>query len=407
MNDSLNIPKETLVQNEKIRNDFEFFNHNDLIYLDSASTAQKPKAVLEAMDEYNTHYCANIHRSSHGLGNLATSRYEDARISVASFLHVKDSSEIVFTKGVTEGINLVAHSFVRENAQSVIISSLEHHSNILPWQQIKKPLHVIKTKENLEPDLEHFKALLAQNPNAFVSLIHTSNAFGITHPMKEMIALAHEYGARVLVDAAQSAAHLPLDVGELDADFLVISGHKLYGPTGVGALYIKKELHPFCSPYQVGGGAIAQVFYDHTEYLPIPYMYESGTPNIAGVIGFGAALEYLQGVGFETIKEHEEKIISYALKCLGEIEDVIFYAKPSSSQSSISFNILGIHHHDLGILLDKQKVQVRVGHHCAQPTMRFLGIDGTIRLSVGIYTNQADIDGFIRALKRAISMLKG
>lgn len=395
------------MQHEKIRGDFEFFSHSDLIYLDSASTAQKPRVVLEAMEEYNTHYCANIHRSAHGLGNKATSAYESARKTVASFLHVKDVSEVVFTKGVTEGINLVAHSFVREHAQCVIISSLEHHSNILPWQQVKKPLHVIKTKENLEPDLEHFEALLAQNPSAFVSLIHTSNAFGITHPMKEMIALAHQYGAKVLVDAAQSAAHLPLSVDELGADFLVISGHKLYGPTGVGALYIKKELHPFCSPYQVGGGAIAQVFFEHTEYLPIPYMYESGTPNIAGVIGFGAALEYVQNVGFTTIKEHEKNIISYALKRLGEIEDVVFYAKPSSSQSSISFNILGIHHHDLGILLDKQKVQVRVGHHCAQPTMRLLGIEGTVRLSIGIYTNQADIDGFIKALKRAISMLKG
>ncbi|MBE0490802.1 MAG: cysteine desulfurase [Sulfurospirillum sp.] len=390
-----------------IRDDFAFFNHSDLVYLDSASTTQKPKSVLEAMDAYNTQYCANIHRSSHGLGNAATSKYETAREIIGKFLHVGDKSEIIFTKGVTEGINLVAQSYAKEHASCVIISALEHHSNILPWQQIKKPLHVIQTKENLTPDLEHFESLLAQNPNALVALIHTSNAFGITHPIKEMIALAHRYGAKVLIDAAQSASHMPINISDLDADFLVISGHKLYGPTGIGALYIKKDLHPLCNPYQVGGGAIMQVFYDHTEYLPIPYMYESGTPNIAGAIGFGAAIEYLQSVGYAYIAKHEQNIIAYALEQLSQIEDILFYTQVASMQSNISFNISNIHHHDLGILLDKQKVQVRVGHHCVQPTMRFLGIDGTVRVSVGIYTNKADIDQFIKALKRSIAMLKG
>ena len=394
------------MEGDFFRKDFPFFEHGDFVYLDSGSTTQKPRTVLEAMDAYNSLYCANIHRSSHGLGNKATTKYEEAREIVQNFLGAKKSKEIVFTKGATEGINLVAHSYVDKNASSVIITPLEHHSNILPWQNINKPLHVIRVDENLQIDFDHFEELLSQNPNSFVSLIHTSNAFGVTYPIKEMITMAHKYGAKVLIDASQSCAHMPVNVADLGADFLVLSAHKLYGPTGVGALYINENLHPDCAPYQVGGGAISEVFFDHTNYLPIPYMYESGTPNIAGVIGFGAALEYIQNIGFKTIQSHESSILSFIHGHLLGIEDLQLYTHPRYMSANISFNIKGIHHHDLGILLDKQKIQVRVGHHCVQPAMRLLGIDGTVRLSIGIYTNKSDIEHFIKALKRAILMLK-
>jgi cysteine desulfurase/selenocysteine lyase len=406
MKNSQNGQKSLSMEDNFFRKDFPFFDEGDFVYLDSGSTAQKPQVVLEAMDEYNKTYCANIHRSAHGLGNRATTKYEQARKIIQNFLGAARPEEVVFTKGATEGINLVAHSYVKKNASSVIITPLEHHSNILPWQIINKPLHVIHTDNNLQINLNHFEQLLVQNPNSFVSLIHTSNAFGLTYPIKDMIALAHKYGAKVLIDASQSCAHIPIDVNDLKADFLVLSAHKAYGPTGTGALYINKDLHQDCLPYQVGGGAISEVFFEYTNYLPIPYMYESGTPNIAGAIGFGAALEYIQNIGFDFIKQHESKTLLYALERLKTLEHIHFYTDPSLMRANVSFNIEGIHHHDLGILLDKQKVQVRVGHHCVQPAMRMLGIEGTLRLSVGLYTNKEDIDKFIKALQRAINMLK-
>lgn len=406
MSVSQNGPKSLFVKASSIREEFPFFTNTDTVYLDSAATAQKPKVVLDAMDEYYKKYCANIHRSAHGLANKATSAFEEARQSLQDFINAKSPDEIVFTKGATEGINLVAQAYVKNSAKNVIISSVEHHSNILPWQLIDKPLAVIRSKEDLQPDLGHFETLLQENPNAFVSLVHTSNAFGITLPIKQMIQIAHEYGCKVLVDATQSAVHKAIDIQDLDADFLVLSAHKLYGPTGVGALYIKEELHSKCKPYQGGGGAIEEVFYDKTRYMPIPYMYEAGTSNIAGVIGFASALTFMKNRGFEFIQKHENELIRYAHEKLLGFDDVILYANPKQTMGNISFNIAGIHHHDLGILLDKQKIQARVGHHCAQPTMRMLGIDGTVRISFGIYNNKADIDAFFKALNRAVKMLK-
>ena len=389
-----------------IKNDFPFFKDNDLVYLDSGATAQKPQVVLESMNNFYKTYCANIHRAGHGLGNKATKKYEESRDTVAKFLNTNNKDEIVFTSGSTEGINLVANSYVKNNFEHVIISVLEHHSNIVPWQIIDKPLHVIDYNDNLSVNLAHYKKLLEMYPNSFVSLTQTSNAFGLTLPIKQMIKMAHKYGCKVLVDAAQSSVHEKIDVKDLDADFLVISAHKLYGPTGIGALYIKKELHEKCKPYQGGGGSIIEVDHTKTTYMDIPYMYEAGTQNIAGAIGFASALDYMQSIGFDFIQRHEKELINYAHKKLLHVKDIITYSDTQNAIGNISFNIEGIHHHDLGILLDKQKVQVRVGHHCVQPTMKHLGIDGTVRISFGLYNTKEDIDIFFNALELSIKMLK-
>jgi len=390
----------------ELRNDFPFFKDKTLAYLDSGATAQKPQVVLEAMEEYYREYCANIHRASHGLGNKATLKYEEARGEIANFLNAQYQEEIVFTSGATQSINLVAYGFVKEHFEHVIISGLEHHSNIVPWQIIDKSLHVIASKKDLHADLEDYERLLKKYPNSFVSLVQTSNTFGITLPIKQMIEMAHNYGCKVLVDAAQSAIHGPVDVQDLNADFLVLSAHKLYGPTGIGALYIKKELHELCKPFQGGGGAIKEVRYDKTSYMPIPHMYEAGTGNIAGAIGFGAALKYMTDIGFDVIQTHERKLVKYTNENLSKVDDVITYTDSTNATGNISFNIKGIHHNDLGILLDKQGVQVRVGHHCVQPTMHALGIDGTVRISFGMYTTIEELDKFFKALTRSIKMLK-
>lgn len=389
-----------------IKNDFPFFQKNNLVYLDSGATAQKPQVVLDSMDDFYKTYCANIHRAGHGLGNKATQKYEESRQKVAEFINANDKDEVVFTSGATQGINLVAHSYVKENFEHVIISGLEHHSNIVPWQIIDKSLHVIDSKDDLHVNLEHYESLLKSYPNSFVSLTQTSNTFGVSLPIKKMIQMAHEYGCKVLVDAAQSSVHENTDVQDLDADFLVLSAHKLYGPTGVGALYIRQDLHKKCKPFHGGGGAISEVTYKKTTYMDIPYMYEAGTQNIAGAIGFASALDYIQKIGFDFIQKHEKELINYTHEKLLHVKDVITYADTQNAKGNISFNIKGIHHHDLGILLDKQGIQVRVGHHCVQPTMEYLGIDGTVRISFGLYNTKEDIDTFFKALERSIKMLK-
>lgn len=399
-------PKRSLDSVEDLRKDFPYFSNGAAVYLDSGSTAQKPLCVLEAMDEYNTKYCANIHRGAHGLGNKATEAFENVRQNIADFINAKSKDEIVFTKGATDGINTVAHAYAKESVNHVICTSLEHHSNIVPWQHIGAKVEAIKTLDNLLPDLNHFESLLKKYPGAMVALIHTSNAFGVTNPIRQMIQIAHEYGSKVLIDASQSTVHRAVDVQKLDVDFLVMSAHKLYGPTGVGALYIKESLHDECKPYQGGGGAIKTVSFNKTEYMPIPYMYEAGTSNIAGVIGFGAAIDYIKDIGFERLQNQEKDLIAYTFDKLLDIEDVQIYTEPHMVSGNISFNIKGIHHHDLGILLDKQKVEVRVGHHCVQPAMQMLGIDGTVRISFGLYTSKSDIDTFFKALHRAVKMLK-
>ena len=391
------------------KTDFPLFANRDIVYLDNAATSQKPKTVLDAMNAYYTQYCANIHRGTHEMGNQATREYESAREKVARFIGAR-SDELVFTRGTTESINLVASSFVRKRFKTLIVTQLEHHSNIVPWQlhgyTQGDGLEIIPVDENLNIDMEAYEALLKAHPGSFVSIVHISNAFGIVNPVREMIALAREHGCTVLVDGAQSVAHMRVDVKALDADFYAFSGHKMYAPTGVGALYGKKELLDSMPPYQGGGTMIDNVTFAHTTFLPPPHRFEAGTQSIAQAIGFGAAADYISSVGHDAIGRNDRKLMTYARAALQELENVRFYTDAGNVAGSLSFNIEGCHHSDLGTLLDKQNVFVRTGHHCALPAMRSLGIEGTVRFSFALYSTQDDVDRAVAALKKAVEMLR-
>jgi len=389
---------------------FEYFSNNKSVYLDNAATTQKPKEVLHEMNEYYTKYCANTHRSNYSNANKATTLYENSRTYLKEFINAKTESEIIFTKGVTESINFIASSFVQENFDTVIISELEHHSNIVPWhmqgRKLHKGLEVVKLDENLNFDLKHFEKLLKQHANSFVSISHLSNAFGKILPIKDIVKLSHKYKAVVLVDGAQSLAHFKVDVKDLNVDFYAISSHKTFGPTGTGAIYVKQKHLNKLKPYQTGGATINDVSFNKSTFLDSPFMYEAGTQNIAGVIGFSEALKFLENIGYEQIHKVEKELYLYLKKELEGIEDIIFYSDSKKSIGSLSFNIKGLNHEDIGILLDKQNILVRCGHHCAQPIMKKLKIQGTIRVSLAFYNDKYDINKFIVALKRAIDILK-
>ncbi len=393
-----------------IKDDFPYFSNSKITYLDNGATTQKPQRVIDSVVKYYSEYCANTHRGSYKDGNLATLNYEDTRDFVRSFINANSSREIIFTKGVTEGINMVASSFVKENFKTVIISSLEHHSNIVPWHNLgyKKGngLEVVRFNNNLEFDLSHFEELLKKNPGAFVSVTHVSNVFGIVHPIKKITELTHKYGGKVLIDGAQSLSRINIDVKEIDADFFVFSSHKSYGPTGVGVLYIKESNIKSFKLYQTGGAVIDRVTYDDSTFLDSPLCFEAGTQNIAGVIGFKSALEYIKSISYEVIQKHEKYLLELLHKGLGEIDDVLLYTHSNLVGGNLSFNIKDITPIDLGLLLDKQGVAVRAGHHCAMPIMEELGIDGTVRVSLGIYNDKEDIENFLAKLKRAVSILK-
>lgn len=391
------------------KKDFPYFKNSNITYLDNAATTQKPKAVIDSQVEYYEQYCSNTHRSNFGDANKATLNFENARKTLKEFINASKNEEIIFTKGVSESINFIASSFASK-FETVIISSLEHHSNIVPWHMqnrtLKKGLEVIKCDENLSFNFSHFEELLQNNKNAFVSITHISNAFGKIHDIKAIIELAHKYDAVVMIDGAQSLAHMRVDMQELDADFFAISAHKTFGPTGVGAIYIKEKYLKEVEAYQTGGATIHEVDFEKSTLLDSPYKFEAGTQNIAGIIGFAKALDYLNHVGYENIELIEKDVFSYLDKKLQEIEDIEFYNDISDSIGSRSFNIKGIIHDDIGILIDKMKIALRVGHHCAQPIMKQLGIKGTIRVSLAFYNDYKDIDNLIEALKKAISMLK-
>lgn len=389
------------------KKDFPFFHNEKVIYLDNAATTQKPQVVLDKTNEYYTHYCANTHRGSHELGNRATREYEDARRSVAKFIGANED-EIVFTRGTTEAINLVASSFVRERFKTVVLSELEHHSNILPWQlngfTKGHGLEIIPVDRDLNIDLEAYEKLLKEHPMSFVSITHVSNAFGIVNPLKELIERAHKHGCTVMIDGAQALAHLSIDVKELNADFYALSAHKGYGPTGIGALYGKLELLELMRPYQGGGSMIKDVSFEHSTFLDPPWRFEAGTQAIAQAIGFRAALDYFQKV--QGIEENDALLLHYAKRRLQEIEEVELYTSAENVVGNISFNVKGIHHDDIGILLSKQKIMLRTGHHCALPIMKKLGINGTVRLSFALYNTCEDIDAAMTALQKAVRMLK-
>ena len=391
------------------KKDFPYFQKSKTVYLDNGATTQKPKSVIDSQVEYYETYCANTHRSNFGHANKATQEFEKTRVLLKEFINASNNEEIIFTKGVTESINFIVSSFAKD-FKTVIISSLEHHSNITPWhlqgRTLGDGLEVVNCGENLDFDMEHFEKLLKANPNSFVSITHISNAFGKIHDIKTIAKLAHEYGAVVLVDGAQSLGHLKVDVKDLDVDFFAISGHKTFAPTGVGAIYIKEKFLKDVKPYQTGGATIHEVDYSGSTLLDSPYKFEAGTQNIAGIIGFGKALEYINHVHYENILSMEHNVYKYLDEELRKLPNIIFYNDIKDSIGSRSFNFEGIIHDDIGILLDKMGVAVRVGHHCAQPIIKKLGIKGTIRVSTAFYNDYVDVDRLIEALQKALRMLK-
>ena len=391
------------------KKDFPYFQNSKTIYLDNAATTQKPKAVIDSQVDYYEKYCSNTHRSNFGHANKATQEFEKTRVLLKEFINASKKEQIIFTKGVTESINFIASSFAKD-FKTVIISSLEHHSNIVPWHMqgrtLGAGLEVVNCNKNLDFDLEHFEELLKANPNAFVNITHISNPFGKIHDIKTITKLAHDYGAIVMIDGAQSLAHLKIDVQELDVDFFAISGHKTFAPTGVGAIYVKEQFLKEIKPYQTGGATIHEVDFSGSTLLDSPYKFEAGTQNIAGIIGFGKAIEYINHVKYENIESIENKIYKYLDEELAKISGIIFYNDITDSIGSRSFNFEGIIHDDIGILLDKMGIAVRVGHHCAQPIMKKLGIKGTIRVSTAFYNDYVDVDKLIVSLKKALRMLK-
>ena len=403
------------------REDFPILNEKvhgrALVYLDNAATTQKPQMVLDALTEAYSHWNANVHRGVHHLSQVATEKHEGARQKVAQLINAASSEEIIFTKGTTDSINMLARSFgdaMVEAGDEIIVSQLEHHSNIVPWQMLCERkgavLKVIPLREDLSLDIEAFKGLLSEKTR-LVSLAHVSNVLGTINPVEEIVRLAHEKGVAVCVDGAQSVPHLAIDVQRLDCDFLVFSAHKMYGPTGLGVLYGKKEWLDKLPPAECGGEMIEHVSFEKTTYNVLPYKFEAGTPNYVGSYAFGKAIDYLQAIGLEEITNHEHALAAYIEQELSQISQVKVYAAGREKAGAVSFNVYRadgvlIHPFDVGVLLDRQGVAVRTGHHCAEPLIDWLGVPGTVRASVGLYNTKEDIDAFVAALKKAIMMLE-
>ncbi len=378
-----------------------------LAYLDNAATTQKPLSVIERIRRYYLEENANVHRGVHHLSQVATQAHEESRRKIQQFINARRTEEIVFVRGATEGINLVAQTFGRQRlvaGDEVLISAMEHHSNIVPWQilceQTGARLRVIPMTERGELIVEDLYNLIGARTR-LLAVTHVSNALGTINPVEEIVRIAHSAEIPVLVDAAQSVPHLGLDVEALDADFVVFSGHKMYGPTGIGVVYGKKEHLEAMPPYQGGGDMIASVTFEKTTYNELPYKFEAGTPNIAGAIGLGAAVDYLESVGMECIREHEEMLLDYAQSALSELPDVRIIGTAKEKAGVVSFLMDGIHPHDLGTVLDQLGVAIRTGHHCAQPVMEFYGVPATARASLAFYNVREDIDLLVQGLKEA------
>ena len=395
----------------------ELVHGRKLVYLDNAATTQKPQVVLDAIVEAYSKWNANVHRGVHHLSQVATQKHEEAREKVAQLIHAQSSEEIIFTKGTTDSLNMLARSFgdaMIKEGDEIIVSHLEHHSNIVPWQMLCERkgavLKVIPLREDLSLDIEAFKGLLSEKTR-LVSVAHVSNVLGIVNPIEEVIRLAHEKGVAVCVDGAQSVPHLAMDVQQLDCDFLVFSAHKMYGPTGLGVLYGKKEWLDKLPPAEGGGEMIEHVSFEKTTYNVLPYKFEAGTPNYVGSYAFGKAIDYVQAIGLEQIAAHEHALAEYIEQELSKINQVHVYTAGQTKAGAVSFNVYRadgalIHPFDVGVLLDRQGVAVRTGHHCAEPLIDHLGVPGTVRASVGLYNTKEDIDTFIAALKKAIMMLE-
>lgn len=404
----------TLLDIMAIRAQFPILHQNvngkPLVYFDNAATTQKPQVVIDALTHYYSTYNANIHRGIHTLAERATADFEATRKTIQTFLNANEVEEIILTKGTTEGINLVASTYGRKfinQGDEIIISTMEHHSNIVPWQMLCEEkgaiLKVIPITDQGEIIFEEFEKLLTAKTK-FVSVVHVSNALGTINPVAKIIEKAHAFGAKVLVDGAQATSHLDVNVQLLDVDFYVFSAHKLYGPTGMGALYGKRTLLEAMPPYQGGGEMIKEVRFEKTTYNEIPYKFEAGTPNIADVIAFKAALDFVNKLGKSNIAAHENELLDYATDQMQVIDGLTIIGQAKEKVSVVSFTLKGQHHFDIGMMLDARGIAVRTGHHCTQPLMNRLGLEGTARASFSVYNTKEEVDVLVKGLKKIVSL---
>lgn len=399
---------------EQIKKDFPLLENENITYLDSGATTQKPIQVIKAVEEFYQKYNANPHRGAYSLSVEATEQYENTRTKIAKFINAKHREEIIFSKNATESLNLIAYSYGLDNLKKddeVVISIMEHHSNLVPWQKMTKQtgskLNYMYINENYEITDEEIENKITDKTK-IVGITHVSNVLGTINNVKKIIKYAHKKGAVVIVDASQSIPHMKIDVQDLDADFLVFSGHKMLAPLGIGVLYGKREILNKMTPFLMGGDMIEYVYEQETTFAPLPNKFEAGTQNVEGVIGLGAAIDYIENLGYDKIQEIEHEVISYARQELSKLDYLTLYTTPNEENHSsvISFNIKGVHPHDVASILDSEGVCVRSGNHCAQPLMRFLGIDSTCRASFYIYNTKDDVDKLVKALDKAYNMFK-
>ena len=400
---------------ERIREEFPILdqkiNGEDLIYLDNAASTQKPKAVINAIKDYYENDHSNVHRGVHTLSVRATEAYENARVKVTEFLNSPNNHQIIFTKGTTDSINLIATSItslINENDE-ILITAMEHHSNIVPWQELCKRtgavLKIIPINENGEILIDDYKDMVSAKTK-LISVVHLSNTLGTINPIEDIIKIAKSHDVITVIDGAQAAGHLPIDVQKLDCDFYLFSGHKIFGPTGIGVLYGKEEILNRIAPYQYGGEMILKVTFEETTYNSLPHKFEAGTPNIAGAVGIGASIDFINSLDRDLCHEYEMSLHDYALNQLEQIDGIRIIGKSSHKSAIISFVIDGMHPHDIGTIINQKGIAVRTGHHCTMPLMDFYEIPGTVRASFSIYNNHSEIDKLIDAIKLAIKMLK-
>lgn len=396
------------------RDDFPIFKNRDIAYLDSGATAQKPQMVIDAIDNFYDKFNANPHRGAYTLSIEATAMYEDTRAKIAKFINARHAEEIIFSKNASESLNLLAYSYGLDNLKKgddVVISIMEHHSNLVPWQFVTQKtgseLKYMYINDEFELSKEEIESKITDNTK-IVGITHVSNVLGTINNVKEIIKYAHKKGAIVIVDASQSIPHMKIDVQDLDADFLVFSGHKMFAPLGIGVLYGKRELLNKMNPFLMGGDMIEYVHEQSTTFAPLPNKFEAGTQNVEGVVGLGAAIDYINSIGYDKIQEHDREIVDYAREKLLKLDYLDLYMTPNAENHSavISFNIKGVHPHDVASILDSENVCVRSGNHCAQPLMRFLGIDSTCRASFYVYNTKDDIDRLVAGIEKAYKMFE-
>jgi len=401
---------------ERVRRDFPILaskvHGHPLVYLDNAASAQKPRQVIDAVARFDAEDYSNVHRGVHALSQRATDAFEAAREKVRRFLHARHTREIIFVRGTTEAINLVAHGYGRSHVQfgdEIIVSAMEHHSNIVPWQMLCQErgatLRVLPMNDRGELLVDELERMI-HSRTRLVAVVHVSNALGTVNPAREIVRIAHAHGVPVLLDGAQAVPHIPVDVQDLDCDFYAFSGHKLYGPSGIGALYGKAEILQRTAPYQGGGEMIAAVTFEKSFYKDIPHRFEAGTPNITGAVGLGAAIDYVEAIGIEAAAAYEDELLAYATEKIGSIDGVRLIGTAAEKVAVVSFVVDGIHSHDIGTILDRFGVAVRVGHHCAQPVMQFFRVPATARASFSFYNTKAEVDALANALQEAIEVFR-